>query len=79
MSAGKNCNICVYDVVCDERKHDPRIIDCCVPEMPLRRAQVEALRVGGVDAFIVTTRVHVLLVKAKSRYWSGKQRAQQQE
>ncbi len=76
MSNGKDCRVCVYDSVCADRKRESTIVDCCVPEAPLRAVQLEALRQGGVPEFIVATRVHVMLVKAKSKYWYKKQYAQ---
>jgi len=65
----KDCLICVYEEVCQDRKRDETITDCCVPEAPLRAKQRAALRLGGVEAFMRITAEYCNAVKEKSKYW----------
>ena len=62
----KNCLICVYHGVCEGRMKDQAILDCCIPEEPLRQRQEKT---KTVEEFASVTHEYISAVKAKSKYW----------
>jgi hypothetical protein len=62
----KDCAICVYNGACEGRKGRADIVDCCIPEAPLRKLQHET---QTVERFITVTRKYINAAKQKSRYW----------
>lgn len=68
---GKFCAICVYNNVCpNSRKHATDVVDCCIPEAPLRELQRKA---RTTEDFIAVTRDYVNKLKEASAYWSTQQ------
>lgn len=69
----KNCNICLYKSVCEDRKSDITITDCCVPEKPLRRIQAMCMLYSYdiANRFTRATLDYVKAVKSESEYWSN--------
>lgn len=65
----KNCLICVYRDVCEDRKHDSSITDCCIPEKPLRQLQQNAV---CAEQFIALTHKYINTYKKESVYWKNK-------
>jgi len=65
----KDCSTCVYNGVCEDRKDDSTILDCCIPEKPLRKAQNDAFKLGGIELFINVTYTHIRKLKVLSKYW----------
>ena len=68
MNNSKDCTICVYNGVCEDRIKDETITDCCVPEKPLREKQAIALKLS-VEDFIYVTNRYISGIKNKSNYW----------
>jgi hypothetical protein len=69
--SNKDCHACIYNLICDPaRKEDVTIIDCCIPEKPLRRLQRIAYKQGGVELYGKITNKYVSDEKCNSRYWS---------
>jgi hypothetical protein len=62
----KDCAICVYNGVCQGRKGRTDIVDCCIPEAPLRKLQSET---QSLAQFIVVTRDYINTAKRQSQYW----------
>jgi len=69
MNNQKNCLICLYLEVCEDRKKDETITDCCVPLDDLREKQTEAFKQGGISRFAEVTNEHVNKYKLQSKYW----------
>jgi hypothetical protein len=69
MKTNKDCTICIYGDVCSGRRQDKTIIDCCIPEAPLRKMQKHALAIS-VSSFIDVTHAYIEDHKRKSEYWS---------
>lgn len=65
----KDCLICVYCTVCNERKKDETILDCCIPEAPLRDKQRSAYHAGGIELYAAVTNDYIMKLKAQSEYW----------
>jgi hypothetical protein len=74
----KDCASCVYSEIssagyvhCISGRHrDPDIVDCCIPEAPLRKRQHEAT---DVEMFIAVTHSYITACKKKSIYWRTQQ------
>ena len=67
----KDCNICVYNGACEDRQDDQSIIDCCVPEAPLRKRQREVLdSTCDIALYGSVTNTYIMQVKSKSKYWT---------
>jgi hypothetical protein len=64
----KDCTLCVYDGVCEERLEDETILDCLIPVGPLRRLQKNA---QTAEDFITVTNEYIFDVKSKSYYWNS--------
>jgi hypothetical protein len=73
---GKNCSICVYQdgmradgtfrCCTSERQRDVTVVDCCVPEKPLRQLQDQT---KDAHTYIAVTQQYVEKVKSQSAYW----------
>jgi NCAIR mutase (PurE)-related protein len=62
----KDCRICVYYGPCENRRDVVDIIDCCIPEAPLRLLQKNA---KTADIYIRDTKKYIEAAKRRSDYW----------